>query len=110
MSPANEAVSPPVRRAAAAWGSVSAVVATALVPKCPLCVAAALSALGVGAASARLLGPYVRALLPVLATALVVTIVVALSRRRTIRCRCAIRARAPRSTKVGPSAASRETA
>jgi hypothetical protein len=49
------------RRFGAGGTSLAAIVATALVPKCPLCVAAALSALGIGAAAAHRMAPFVRA-------------------------------------------------
>jgi hypothetical protein len=41
---------------------VGSTVLVALAPKCPLCVAAVLSSLGLGAAAASLLGPLVRPL------------------------------------------------
>ena len=49
-----------VRRFGAGGTSLAAIVGTALVPKCPLCVAAALSALGMGAAAAHRMAPFVR--------------------------------------------------
>lgn len=88
-------------RAAASFGSLSAVITAALLPKCPLCVAAALSALGVGTATAHALGPYVRATLPAIAAALVVVAAFVISRRRSARC-CATRAKAPLSKRVAP--------
>src|SRR5215468_5010720 len=49
------------RKAGAAAGtSVLAIVGAALVPKCPLCVAAALTALGLGGAIAQRVAPFVR--------------------------------------------------
>lgn len=42
--------------------SLGAIVAAALIPKCPLCVAAALSAIGVGASLGAMLAPIVRPL------------------------------------------------
>src|SRR4029077_10206069 len=47
-------------RLGAGGTSLAAIVGTALVPKCPLCVAAALSALGIGATAARQMAPFVR--------------------------------------------------
>jgi len=44
----------------AAGTSVLAIVGAALVPKCPLCVAAALTALGLGGAIAQRVAPFVR--------------------------------------------------
>jgi hypothetical protein len=49
-------------RSARGATSVGTLVAVALLPKCPLCVAATLSALGVGAAAAGTLAPFVRPL------------------------------------------------
>lgn len=50
------------RRAAGASASLGAIALAALIPKCPLCVAAALSALGLGAAISASLAPVVRPL------------------------------------------------
>lgn len=47
-------------RVATALGSAGTFVLAALVPKCPLCVAAALSAWGVGASAASAVAPAVR--------------------------------------------------
>jgi hypothetical protein len=47
-------------RAASALACIGAATGAALVPKCPLCVAAILSAAGFGAAGARHLAPFVR--------------------------------------------------
>ena len=71
--------------------SLAAIVATALVPKCPLCVAAALSALGLGAAIAQQIAPFVRTLgFTMGAVALVTLIVLEWRRRRGPACgRCA---------------------
>jgi len=49
-----------VRRVASASTSIGAIVVAALIPKCPLCIAAALSAIGVGATLASSLAPIVR--------------------------------------------------
>ncbi len=48
------------RRASGAATTVGTIAALVLAPKCPLCVAAWLSALGIGAAGAGLLAPWVR--------------------------------------------------
>lgn len=42
--------------------TLGSLVLTALLPKCPLCVAAVLSALGVGAAASTAVAPFVRPL------------------------------------------------
>jgi hypothetical protein len=57
-------MSPPdrLRRAARASASLAALVVAVLIPKCPLCVAAALSALGLGATLGSWLAPAVRPL------------------------------------------------
>jgi hypothetical protein len=47
-------------RARSAATSIGAFTLAALVPKCPLCVAAMLSAAGVGAAAAHSLAPFLR--------------------------------------------------
>ena len=52
---------PPSRRWFGAVTSLAAWIGVALMPKCPLCVAVALSGLGVGAAWATALSPYARA-------------------------------------------------
>jgi hypothetical protein len=62
--------------------SLAAIVGTALVPKCPLCVAAALSALGLGAAIAQRIAPFVRTLGFAIGAAAVVTLMVLEWRRR----------------------------
>jgi hypothetical protein len=51
-----------VRRAARASAPLGAILLAALIPKCPLCVAAALSALGMGAMLGAHFAPGVRAL------------------------------------------------
>jgi len=51
-----------VRRAARASASIGALVAAALLPKCPLCVAAVLSALGIGASVSASVAPALRPL------------------------------------------------
>jgi hypothetical protein len=48
------------RRAASASASLGALLVAALIPKCPLCVAAALSALGLGATLGSALAPLLR--------------------------------------------------
>jgi hypothetical protein len=47
-------------QARSATASIGAIVFAALVPKCPLCVAAMLSAAGVGAAGAHAIAPLLR--------------------------------------------------
>jgi hypothetical protein len=74
--------------------SLAAIVGTALVPKCPLCVAAALSALGLGAAIAQRVAPFVRTLGFAIGAAALVTLMVLewgpWRRRRGAACaRCA---------------------
>jgi len=77
------------RRAAAAnvprASSLGALLAAALVPKCPLCVAAMLAALGLGTASASVLAPVVRPL--VFGFAIVAAAVLARSEWRRLRAR-----------------------
>lgn len=48
------------RRIAGASTSIAALAAAALLPKCPLCIAAALSTFGVGAAIGGALAPFAR--------------------------------------------------
>lgn len=57
----------------------------ALVPKCPLCVAAVLSSLGLGAAAASFVGPLLRPF--AIAFALVAVVALAAGERRRIRAR-----------------------
>jgi hypothetical protein len=59
MSPSDGRLQP--RRWFGAATSLAAWIGVALMPKCPLCVAVALSGLGVGAAWATALSPYARA-------------------------------------------------
>jgi hypothetical protein len=64
MAPADRRVVS--RFARPTWGtpaSLAGVLLFALVPKCPLCVAAALAAVGVGAGAASAMAPVVRPLL-----------------------------------------------
>jgi hypothetical protein len=65
--------------AAASFGTVALAV---LAPKCPLCVAAALSALGLGTASAGCIAPFVRPAAFALAAAAVLALVWGEARRR----------------------------
>jgi hypothetical protein len=74
--------------------AVVTAVAAALVPKCPLCVAAALSALGVGAAVAHGVAPLLR---PV-AMALAVGLALASGWRAFVATSPCSRRSAPRST------------
>ena len=66
--------------------SLGTIVAAALVPKCPLCVAAMLSALGVGSAAAGAIAPAVRPVVFTLA-ALAVALLARLEWRRLRRAR-----------------------
>jgi hypothetical protein len=68
-------------RAPSALASIGTLVLAVLVPKCPLCVAAALSALGVGATAASALAPAVRPLVFVVAATAVVGLAIAEGRR-----------------------------
>jgi len=61
-------------RLASRTTSAAAIVAAALVPKCPLCVAAMLSALGMGSACAALLGGVARPFVFALAALAVVLV------------------------------------
>jgi hypothetical protein len=66
--------------------SVGAVVAAFLLPKCPLCVAAILSALGLGAALPEVVVPLLRPAALAVGLALAVALVAALIARRVRRC------------------------
>jgi hypothetical protein len=57
---ANESTQNTPRRWLRVVTSVGSTALLALAPKCPLCVAAVLSSLGLGAAAASFLGPLVR--------------------------------------------------
>jgi hypothetical protein len=80
-----------LRRAGSGAVSIGAVIAAALVPKCPLCIAAMLSAAGVGAAVARDLAPFVRGLSLALAMGLAALVAAAEWRRAQVRKRLAAR-------------------
>lgn len=73
--------------------SALAVIAAVLVPKCPLCVAAALSAMGLGAAVSSRLAPFVRPFGFALAGlgALVILYFEWRRRRHTVKCACGTR-------------------
>jgi predicted lysophospholipase L1 biosynthesis ABC-type transport system permease subunit len=71
-----------VGRAGRASASLGAIVLAALIPKCPLCVAAWLSALGLGASLGALVAPIVRPLGFALATLAIAFFVRAEHRRR----------------------------
>jgi len=75
-----------LRRAGKGGASLGALALAVLVPKCPICVAALLSAAGLATAGAREVAPYVRP-----AAFLVAAVVVAVavwSERRRARRRC----------------------
>jgi hypothetical protein len=74
------------RRGASASASLGAVLLAALIPKCPLCVAAALSALGVGAALGGAVAPLIRPIAFLVAVVLTVAIGVTERRRHKRRC------------------------
>jgi hypothetical protein len=61
--------------------------AAALAPKCPLCVAAALSAIGLGGAGALHLAPFLRPLGIALAVVIGASLVWAERRRAHCKCR-----------------------
>jgi hypothetical protein len=61
-----------LRRGGSASASLGAIVLAVLVPKCPLCVAAMLSAVGIGAAAAHHLATMVRAAAFIVAAAVVI--------------------------------------
>ncbi len=65
--------------------SLASTVLLALVPKCPLCVAAVLSSLGLGAAAASFLGPLLRPFAILLV--LVAIAALAMGERRRFRAR-----------------------
>lgn len=70
------------RRVASASASLGAILLAALIPKCPLCIAAALSAIGVGATLGSSLAPIVR---PIGVTLAVVAVLVFASGERRRR-------------------------
>lgn len=72
-------------RLASRTTSAAAIIAAALVPKCPLCVAAMLSALGVGSACATFLGGVARPFVFALAALAVVLVGFAELRRFVAR-------------------------
>lgn len=83
-----KALADPLRRGARASTSVASWLLVALLPKCPLCVAAALSAVGVSASLGALLAPLLRPVAWALAAACAVWLVRAeWRRRRDIRSR-----------------------
>ena len=71
-----------LRRWLGVASSLGSTVLLALAPKCPLCVAAALSSLGVGAAAASFLGPLVRPLAIAFVLVAAAALVVGERRRR----------------------------
>lgn len=73
-----------LRRAA---GSLVAGLLALLVPKCPLCVAAYLAGLGLGAAASRDAAPFVRPVAYTIAGLAALALVLALLRRRRGCCR-----------------------
>jgi hypothetical protein len=80
-----------VRRAGAFAGSMAGVIGAVLVPKCPLCAAAMLTALGASSTAALEVAPFVRVIAIVVA-ALSVLVFGALEWRRRARAtdaRCA---------------------
>lgn len=70
-------------RMSAIAGSAGAILLAGLVPKCPLCVAAALTAWGIGATAAGTVAPIVRPLLLMLAIASVRSAIADARRRRS---------------------------
>jgi hypothetical protein len=72
-------------RLASRTSSAAAIIAAALAPKCPLCVAAMLSALGVGSVFARFLGGVARPFAFTLAALAVVLLGFAELRRLVLR-------------------------
>jgi hypothetical protein len=74
------------RRLAGASGSLGAIAVAALIPKCPLCIAAVLSALGVGAELSSSVAPIARPLAIVLAVIAVFLVARAEWRRRAPTC------------------------
>jgi hypothetical protein len=72
-----------IRRAGSAVLSLGAVAATALVPKCPFCIVAVLSAAGLGGAGARHVAPLLRPL--AIALALIVAVSLVWAERRRAR-------------------------
>ncbi len=79
-----------LRRAGKGGASLGALALAVLVPKCPICVAALLSAAGLATAGARAAAPYVRPAAFVLA-AVVVVVAVWSERRRARRACCRAR-------------------
>ena len=76
-----------LRRLASIVGSLGTIILAALIPKCPLCVAAALSAVGLGATIGASLAPIVRPVAFVCAAiALLASVRVVWRRRHTSTC------------------------
>jgi hypothetical protein len=73
------------RRWPSVVSSLGSTVLLALVPKCPLCVAAVLSSLGLGAAAASFLGPLLRPFAILLV--LVAVVALAAGERRRVHAR-----------------------
>jgi len=82
-----------IRRAGSAVLSLGAVAATALAPKCPLCIVAVLSAAGIGGAGAHHVAPLLRPL--AIALALVTAVSLLWAERRRARHRVAPCCRQP---------------
>lgn len=81
-------------RAASGASSLVALLGAALVPKCPLCVAAWLGALGLGSAMSAEVAPLVRPAVFVLAALTVLVAAATLLRHRRRPARCCATARA----------------
>jgi hypothetical protein len=91
MPPSNAVA---LRRAGSALASIGAATGAALVPKCPLCVAAILSAAGFGTAGAHHLAPFIRG--AALALAVLLPIAIVLGERRRARRPCCAKSAALR--------------
>lgn len=74
-----------LRRAGKGGASLGAVALAVLVPKCPLCVAGLLSAVGLATAGARAVAPYVRPGAFAIAGAIVLVVLASELRRRRAR-------------------------
>lgn len=64
------------RRVAGASTSIGALVAAALLPKCPLCIAGSLSAIGLGAAASATLAPIAQPLAIALAAGSILVVLI----------------------------------
>ena len=77
-----------VRELGVGGSSVGALMAALAVPKCPLCVAALLSAMGIGGALAEAVVPFLRPAAIAVSVVLAVVLAASLAARRARRSTC----------------------